>query len=248
MFKKLTTTTLAAAMCFCISANTAAAWDITETGTGVLAVGPNIGSCGSVILNVLSVQILPGPPIVTEGVLYRIRIGSTFRAATAGPAPTRLVNGVFNTIDLSAIETQCDVSNVVVVSDQVPIVGDSMISSPGMNVAFEYSEGGTDYLYRLGIFGATASEKIAERTLLDSTSPIVTLSGAPATLNSVDPFNVTVTFDEDVTGFDNLVNDITITNASVTAIAGGPSVYTLTVSPTGSGDVSTPYRPPLHRT
>ena len=41
-----------------------------------------------------------------------------------------------------------------------------------------------------------------------------------------------------MTGFDDLVNDITITNASLTAIFGGPSVYTLTVTPTGAGNVS----------
>jgi hypothetical protein len=72
----------------------------------------------------------------------------------------------------------------------------------------------------------------------DTKAPAVTLSGAPETLSNTDLFTVTATFDEGVTEFDDLTNDITITNASVTTIAGGPSVYTLTVTPTGAGDVS----------
>lgn len=71
----------------------------------------------------------------------------------------------------------------------------------------------------------------------DTTSPSVTLSSTTTTLTGTDPFTVTATFDEDVTGFDDLVNDVTITNGSVTGITGGPSVYTLTVTPTGAGDV-----------
>lgn len=71
----------------------------------------------------------------------------------------------------------------------------------------------------------------------DTTSPSVTLSGGPASITGTDPFTVTATFDEDVTGFDDLANDVTITNGTVTAIIGGPSAYTLTVTPTGSGDV-----------
>ena len=74
---------------------------------------------------------------------------------------------------------------------------------------------------------------------LDTTSPSVTLSSTTTTLTGVTPFAVTATFDEDVTGFDDLVNDITITNATVTGItAVSATVYTLAVTPTGAGDVS----------
>ncbi|TQM89849.1 Ig-like domain-containing protein [Roseinatronobacter monicus] len=72
----------------------------------------------------------------------------------------------------------------------------------------------------------------------DTTPPSVTLSSTTTTLTGTDPFTVTATFDEDVTGFDDLANDVTITNGTVTVITGGPSVYTLTVTPTGAGEVT----------
>jgi len=72
----------------------------------------------------------------------------------------------------------------------------------------------------------------------DTTAPTVTLSSTTTTLTGTAPFTVTATFSEDVTGFDDLANDVTITNGTVTAITGGPSAYTLSVTPTGVGDVS----------
>ena len=70
----------------------------------------------------------------------------------------------------------------------------------------------------------------------DATAPSVALSGAPATLNSTAPFNVTATFSEDVTGL--TAGEITVTNGSVTGLGGGPSAYTLQITPDGNGDVS----------
>lgn len=82
----------------------------------------------------------------------------------------------------------------------------------------------------------TVSE--TQRITYDALVPTVTLSDAPVTVNSVVPFTVTATFSEDVTGFEDLAGDVTLTNASVTAITGGPAVYTLTITPTGEGDIS----------
>ena len=74
---------------------------------------------------------------------------------------------------------------------------------------------------------------------LDTTPPTVTLSSTTTTLTGTAPFTITATFDEDVTGFDDLVNDITIANGTVTGItAVSATVYTLAVTPTGAGDVS----------
>jgi hypothetical protein len=89
----------------------------------------------------------------------------------------------------------------------------------------------------IGWPGGLNTDLVSVCNAVDSTSPSVTLSSTTTTLTGTDPFTVTATFDEDVTGFDDLVNDVTITNGSVTAITGGPSVYTLTVTPTGAGDV-----------
>lgn len=73
---------------------------------------------------------------------------------------------------------------------------------------------------------------------VDGIAPKVVLSGAPATLTNTDPFTVTATFDENVTGFDDFLNDVIVTNGTVTAITGGPAVYTLAITPTGNDDVS----------
>lgn len=92
--------------------------------------------------------------------------------------------------------------------------------------------------YEIALSGVTNSTAILTAVVVDVTSPAVTLSGAPATLSGTASFTVTATFSESVTGFTDLAGDVTVTNASATAIAGGPSVYTLTITPSGSGDVS----------
>ncbi|MEP3507349.1 MAG: Ig-like domain-containing protein [Litoreibacter sp.] len=75
-------------------------------------------------------------------------------------------------------------------------------------------------------------------TITIDAGPTVTLSGAPTTFSNTNPFSVTATFSEDVSGFDDLANDVIVTNGSVTAISDGPSAYTLTIAPTGGGDVA----------
>lgn len=49
---------------------------------------------------------------------------------------------------------------------------------------------------------------------------------------------MTATFSEQVTGFDNLLSDVNVTNGAITAITGGPVVYALTITPSGAGSVS----------
>ena len=75
-------------------------------------------------------------------------------------------------------------------------------------------------------------------TITVVSGPTVTLSGGPEAITNTDPFTVTATFSKDVTGFDQLASDVIVTNGSVTGISGGPAIYTLTITPTGNGDVS----------
>lgn len=75
-------------------------------------------------------------------------------------------------------------------------------------------------------------------TIIVSSAPSVTLSGAPSEINGTSPFTVTATFSKAVTGFNDLLNDVAVSNGAVTAISGGPLVYTLTITPTGKGGVS----------
>lgn len=70
--------------------------------------------------------------------------------------------------------------------------------------------------------------------LIDGVRPTVILTG-PAGASS-GTFTVTATFSEDVTGLD--VSDFIATNALVDSVAGGPSVYTVSLTPASSGPVT----------
>ena len=63
----------------------------------------------------------------------------------------------------------------------------------------------------------------------DGTDPGLTLSTAVPDPANVSPFTVTATFSEDVTGF--ALGDISVTNGIASSFAGGPSVYTFSVTP-----------------
>jgi hypothetical protein len=65
----------------------------------------------------------------------------------------------------------------------------------------------------------------------DDVAPTVVLSGAPASLSGNSPFTITATFSERVQGFDHIVNDFVVTGGAVTAISGGPRIYTVTIQP-----------------
>ncbi len=69
--------------------------------------------------------------------------------------------------------------------------------------------------------------------LADLDAPTVSITGPTDTQNSA--FDVTITFSEDVTGFEK--GDVTIGNGSVTAFSGSGSSYTATITPAGSGTV-----------
>ena len=101
---------------------------------------------------------------------------------------------------------------------------------------------GNRYRYFVGFEGLTGTQQVFRREAVlppDTTSPSVTLSSTTTTLSGAAPFTVTATFNEDVTGFNDLANDVTVTNATVTSItAMSATVYNLIVTPTGAGNVS----------
>ena len=68
--------------------------------------------------------------------------------------------------------------------------------------------------------------------VLDTTPPTVTSSTPPIAVNG--SFELVYTFSEAVSGFES--SDLSLTNATAT-LTGGPTIYTVTVTPTG-GDVS----------
>ncbi len=80
--------------------------------------------------------------------------------------------------------------------------------------------------------GNTASELVS--VTYDAAAPTVTLAG-PDTLSNLEPFAVTLTFSEDVTGLE--MPDIEVINGVVTTFSGSGANYVLTLTPTGSGDL-----------
>ena len=72
---------------------------------------------------------------------------------------------------------------------------------------------------------------------LDNTPPVVTISGLPAEVSGTTPFTATFGWSETVVNFD--VSDITVTGATLSGfVADDPANYSVTVTPTGSGDVT----------
>jgi len=70
--------------------------------------------------------------------------------------------------------------------------------------------------------------------LVDGVQPTVAITGASGNINAA--FTATITFSEDVTGFD--VSDIVATNATLSGFAGTGSTYTVLVTPTADGAVT----------
>ena len=72
--------------------------------------------------------------------------------------------------------------------------------------------------------------------LYDATNPTVAITtNAPDPVNV--PFDITVTFSEDVTGFD--ITDLTVTNGTASAfVATSTTVYTATITPTVNDDIT----------
>ncbi len=70
--------------------------------------------------------------------------------------------------------------------------------------------------------------------LADLDAPTVSIAGPTDTQK--EPFDVTITFSEDVTGFEQ--GDVTVGNGTVTAFSGSDSSYTATITPTATGTVT----------
>ena len=69
----------------------------------------------------------------------------------------------------------------------------------------------------------------------DTQAPTLTFSG-PAGSTSTSPIPLTATFSEDVTGF--ALIDLLVGNGTASGLAGGPRVYTFSVTPAASGTVT----------
>ena len=81
--------------------------------------------------------------------------------------------------------------------------------------------------------GNTAAASVG--VAYDAAAPGVAIDGAPATVNSLAPFDVTVTFTEEVSGF--AAGDVTVANGNAGNLRGSGAVYTIAITPDGAGDL-----------
>lgn len=71
---------------------------------------------------------------------------------------------------------------------------------------------------------------------IDRTQPGLVIAGVPGTFLPGDVFNVSFEFGEAVTGFDG--SDVAVTGGVAGTVSGGPQVYSATVTPDGTGNVT----------
>ncbi len=85
----------------------------------------------------------------------------------------------------------------------------------------------------IGVKSGSTDSAVAQATytVVDTESPIPVVTG-PAAANA--PFDVTITFNEDVTGFNDPATDIQVGNGTAGAISGGPRVFTSQITPSGT--------------
>ncbi|NNC62294.1 MAG: hypothetical protein HKO11_08140, partial [Eudoraea sp.] len=76
--------------------------------------------------------------------------------------------------------------------------------------------------------------------VLGYAQPTVSVTSSETSPTNANPFTITITFSEDVTGFDDESTDIIVGNGTPVAlsIAGGPQVYTAEITPTSDGTVT----------
>ena len=82
---------------------------------------------------------------------------------------------------------------------------------------------------------ATQFSIAAELTPVDTTAPTVTITSTASAPVS-EPFSITVTFSESVTGFE--LDDLVVGNGSASDLQGSGASYTATVTPAASGTVT----------
>lgn len=164
---------------------------------------------------------------------------------TGNPAPTAVVGALssgaggtyVSTITLSAAATDFTDADLSVVNGSAVLTGSGTSYTATITPAAEGNVSLTvlanSFSNSGGTFNTAASNT---ESILHDLAPSVTISGMPAQFSGTGAFNLTVTFSEDVTGFD--ASDVVVTNASVGAVTGGPAVYTVAVTPNGQGNVT----------
>lgn len=112
--------------------------------------------------------------------------------------------------------------------------------STAIHISFRASDTTGTYDYSISITANDAAGNpviSSSKTPLDDERPSVAISGAPSSISGVAPFELTYTFSEDVTDFDD-VADIIVAGGISSAPTGSGKIYTSTVTPSGAGYVT----------
>lgn len=85
--------------------------------------------------------------------------------------------------------------------------------------------------------GNVGTANLADGLVIETVPPTVTVSSSLTSPTITSPIPITVTFNENVTGF--TIEDVTVTNGSASSfVASNEKVYTFNVTPTGGGVVT----------
>lgn len=219
-----------------------------------------IGSCS---LDAVAPGIVFAPPNRSielrsgSTLLYRLR--ATY--ATSGAPINAIISSsgrdVF--VGYPAIEAACGVTNFSVVNEIIPTQGIRFLNNGAQCGGFPcaYNPAANNVWIRTSMVWRDAGGTLrrvdkgirqflpgndVEQTSLSAPAtnpPAPTVAGGPAEVTGMTPFDVTVTFNEPVTDFDDLA-DLNVINGSVTTIGTdiNQTTFTVTITPDGTGPVS----------
>ncbi|MBB3995996.1 hypothetical protein GGR95_003662 [Sulfitobacter undariae] len=153
-------------------------------------------------------------------------------AALSGP-----VNGTY-----TAAITLSEASSDFTASDLALVNADATLTGSGLNyiaIVTPTADGEVSLSVPAGVLNDAAGNPNTASNVVkvmhDAVAPTVSITGAPESAASSSSFAVTVTFSEDVIGFDGA--DMATKNARVTGVSGSGSVYAVSLIATGAGDV-----------
>ncbi len=147
-----------------------------------------------------------------------------------------ITNTGTNTLNLGGVTTTSP-SNVTVVSTSISVSAVAPGGTSELTFNISPDDSGA-FQFAWSLDNDDADENPFDITVQGEADPgpTVTLSGLPSSVSGTSPFDITATFSEAVTGFD--AGDVVVTNGSATAVSGSGAVYTITITPSGGGDVS----------
>ncbi|VAW52417.1 internalin, putative [hydrothermal vent metagenome] len=235
--------------------------DVTGFVSGDVSVGNgSVTNFTPVDGSTYTIEITPdGLGDVTVDVAANVAIDAASNDNTAAPQAVTTFDNTAPAVDIQGEPTSINSTtpfNVTVefsenvtgfVSGDV-VVGNGSVTNftpvDGTTYTVEITPSGSgdvtvDVAANVAVDGASNNNTAAPQaiTAFDNTAPTVDIQGEPAIINSTTPFNVTVEFSEDVTGF--VSGDVSVGNGSVTNFTPvDGSTYTVEITPDGLGDVT----------